>query len=87
MMGSVDREILFWIPVENNPLSTCIPHEITAMWYIIKIISCNTPIDDVDSHNPYFMGLYDGLDPFQRKWGTSPRNLFSVLKEIQMTYW
>ena len=53
-MGSVDNKSLIWIPVENNSCSSCLSYEITVMWYIIKIISCNKSIDDVDSHTPYF---------------------------------
>ena len=50
MMGSVDKQIMVWLPIDNNSCSIWTSYEITAMWYIIKIISCNTSIDDVDSH-------------------------------------
>ena len=54
MMGSMDKKMIFWFPVENKSCKSCISHEITLMWSIIKILSCNTSIDDVDSHTPYF---------------------------------
>ena len=53
--------MLIWFPVENKSSSSCIYHEITMMWSIIKIICCNTSIDDVDSQNPYLMYLYEDL--------------------------
>ena len=43
-----------WIPVENNSCSIWISREITTMWSIINLISCNTPIIDVKYHTPYF---------------------------------
>ena len=54
MVGSVNIKIMVWIQVDNNSYSVHISHLISAIWYIIKIISCNTPIDDVDSHTPDF---------------------------------
>ena len=66
MMGSVDNEILVWLPVENNSCSICISHEITTTWSIIKLLSCNTSIDDVDSHTPYFDVFNDSIVSFQR---------------------
>ena len=63
----MDNKILVWVPVYNNSCNICISHEITAMGCIIKIIYCNTPIDDVDSHTPYFDVFYEGLDPCQSK--------------------
>ena len=54
MMISMDKKSLFWIPVYNNSCSSCISHEIPTIWSIIKISSCNTTIDDVDPHTPYF---------------------------------
>ena len=54
IMESVDIKILVWILVENKSCRSCIYHKITAVWSIIKIISCNTPINNLDSHTPYF---------------------------------
>ena len=54
MIGYVDRKSMVWIPVENKYCSICISHGITVMWYIVKIISCDIPIGDVESHTPYF---------------------------------
>ena len=54
MMVSVDKKRLVWLTVENKFVSCCISHEITAIWYIINILSCNIPIGDVDYHTPYF---------------------------------
>ena len=54
IMGSVDNKFLIWISVDINSCSSWISHEITLMWSIIKIISCNISIDDVYSHTPYF---------------------------------
>ena len=45
-------KMLVCITVDNNSFSSCISHEIYAIWSIINIISCNMPIDDVDSHTP-----------------------------------
>ena len=53
-MVSVDNKRLVWMPVNNSSCSSFISHEITAIWYIIKLISCNRPIDYVESHTPYF---------------------------------
>ena len=53
-MGSVDNKRVVLLPVDNNSCSIWILHTKTAIWYIIKIISCNTSIEDVDSHTPYF---------------------------------
>ena len=52
-MLSIYIKRLVWIPVENKSCSSCIYHEITVMWSIIKLLYCNTPIDDVESHNIY----------------------------------
>ena len=52
-MVSVDKKLMVWLPVDNNYCSSCISYEINVMWSIIKIIYCNTPIDDVDSNIPY----------------------------------
>ena len=54
MMGSMDLKIMIWLPVENNSCSSRISHEITVVWSIINILSCNTPIYDVDYNTPYF---------------------------------
>ena len=54
IMGYADNKRLICFKVDNNSCSRCIYHEITAMGYIIKLIYCNTSIDDVDSHTPYF---------------------------------
>ena len=54
IMGSVDNKSLVYIPVDNNSCSSWISHEITAIWSIINIISCNTSINDVYYHTPYF---------------------------------
>ena len=54
MMGYLARKSILWITIENDSCSSCISHVITAMLSIINIISCNTYIDDVDSHTPYF---------------------------------
>ena len=54
MMVSMDNKKLVWLPVDNNSYSSCRYHEITNIWYIIKIISCNMSIDDVYSHTSYF---------------------------------
>ena len=53
MIGSVDNKSLIWFLVDNNSCSSCISHEITSMWSIIKILSCNTSIDDVGSCTTY----------------------------------
>ena len=53
MMGYVYNKRLIWIPVENNSCSSCISHEITTILSIIKIISSNTSIDDLESNTPY----------------------------------
>ena len=54
IMVYVDNKTLVWLPVENNSCSSCIYHKITVMWYIIKLLYCNTSIYNVDSHTPYF---------------------------------
>ena len=54
MMGSVNNKALIWLTVDKNSCSRCISHEITTVWYTINLISCNTPIGDIDSHIPYF---------------------------------
>ena len=54
MTGSVDKKSLIWFPVENNSCSRYIFNEITSVWSIIKILYCNTLIDGVESHTPYF---------------------------------
>ena len=51
------KKILVQIIVENNSCSRFISHEITVMWSIIKFLSCNISIDDVDSRTPYFYGV------------------------------
>ena len=38
---------LEWISEDNNPYSSCIYHKISAMWSIINIPSCITPINDL----------------------------------------
>ena len=53
-MGSVDKKILIWFPVDNNSCSSCISHEITLMWSIVKLLSCNTSLYYVESRTPYF---------------------------------
>ena len=52
--GICGYQNLFWITVENNSFSSCIYHDITTMWYFIKLLYYNKPIDDIDSHTPYF---------------------------------
>ena len=54
MMGSVDNKITICLLVDNNSCSSYIYHEITTVWSIIKLLYCNTSIDDVESHIPYF---------------------------------
>ena len=54
MMGSVDNKKLIWNPVENNSCISYMYHEITTMLSLVKIIYCNTFVDDVDSQNQYF---------------------------------
>ena len=54
MIDHVDNNGLVWLLVENNYCSSCVSHEISVMWYIIKFLSCNTPIDDVEYHTTYF---------------------------------
>ena len=54
MMGSVDNKKFVLLPVENNSCSSCIYYEIIVMQYIINILFSNKPIDEVDSHTPYF---------------------------------
>ena len=66
MMGYVDNKRLIWIPVYNNPCSSCIYHEIISMWSIISIISCNILIDNVDS-KPHIFVFYEVLVPWQSK--------------------
>ena len=53
MMCSVDIKTMVYISVDNNSCISCKSHEISAMWYIINLISCNMPIDDVESRTPY----------------------------------
>ena len=53
-MGCVDNKRLVWFPVDNNSCTSIISHEITPMWYIIKLLYCITYIDDVESHTTYF---------------------------------
>ena len=48
-MGYVDIKSPVCIPVENNSYSICISHEITAVLYIMMLISHNMPIDYVGS--------------------------------------
>ena len=54
MVGSMDNKSLVCIPVENNTCISCIYLEITVTESIINILSCDRPIDNVDSHTPYF---------------------------------
>ena len=54
MMGYMDNKNVVCIKVENKYFSSWISHEIIAMWYIIKLLSCNTPTDDIYYHIPYF---------------------------------
>ena len=54
VMLSVDWKILVLLPVYNNSGISCISHKISAMGYIINIISWNMPIDDVEYYTPYF---------------------------------
>ena len=57
MLVSVDIKSIVCIPVEVTLFSICIPHEIVAIWFIIKLLYCSTPIDNVESCTPYFMYL------------------------------
>ena len=54
MMIYVDNKRSIWFLLENNYCSSCISHEITPMWYIIKLLYCNMSIDDVELHTPHF---------------------------------
>ena len=54
MMVSMVRKILAWISVDNNYCSSFMSHEISAMWYIIKLLSYDKTIDDAGSNTPYF---------------------------------
>ena len=54
IMGYMDIKMLVWIPVDNKYSRTCISHVKIEMLYIIKIISCNTPIDYIHYRPPYF---------------------------------
>ena len=53
-MGSVDNKSMFWLPLENNYCSSWIAYKMTAMLSIIKLLYCNTTIDNLDSHTSYF---------------------------------
>ena len=53
-IGSVDNKTLIWFTVEKNSCISYIYHEITSILSIIKLLYCNTSIDDVESHTPYF---------------------------------
>ena len=54
MMGCMEIKRLVYLLVETNPFSSRIQHKISAMIFIIKLISYNTPIDDVEANLPYF---------------------------------
>ena len=54
MVVLVDIVMLFQFPVENNSCSSCISYELGSIWYIIQIIYCDNPIDDLYSNPPYF---------------------------------
>ena len=48
-------KIMVWIPVDNKYYSICISHVIIEILSIIKIISCNIPIDYIHYHTPFFV--------------------------------
>ena len=54
MMLSLDIKIMVCLTVENNYCSRFIPNVITAMLSIVKLLSCNTHIGDVESQIPDF---------------------------------
>ena len=78
---------LVWLPVEDNSCSIPLRHKISAMWSITNFLSCNAPIDDVDSYTPYFHVFVCSSWSCHRMQGTSLHNLSSVLWESRMTYW
>ena len=39
---------------ENKFCSSCTSHEVGLIVYIIQLLSCNTPINDVDYKSQYF---------------------------------
>ena len=45
---------MVWISVNNNSCSSCISHEVTSMWSVIKLLYCKSSIYYVDSQTPYF---------------------------------
>ena len=53
MMGSVDHRRLFCLPVDNNYCSSYITYETNIPVSVIRILSCNTSIDDVEYNTPY----------------------------------
>ena len=54
IMRSVYIIRLFWILVDDNSYSIIILYEVSVFWSIIKLLSCNTSIDNVDSRAPAF---------------------------------
>ena len=44
---------MVFIQLYNNSCSSYTYHKITTMWYIFNLLSCNTPIDDIDYQAPY----------------------------------
>ena len=54
MIVFVDIAGLGWFSVDNNSCSSRISHEVSAMWSIIYLLSCNTPIYNIYSNTPDF---------------------------------
>ena len=59
LMGSGYIVTLVWFPVDNSSCSCSISHELSVMGYIIVIISCNYPIDNVGSNTPRFLCVFN----------------------------